>query len=371
LNIAQIRPAFRSRKEHPSSWIRSLTKDLAKRSQVEFRVFTHSRMVRAVRNAYCDGVPFTFIPKYDPERLSAFSRYYAARIQFSRQLKCYAPDVVHGFGTESGYGFMAASGSIPSIVTIQGIVEKLSPFSLLRHAQLTILTALERKTIKSASCLVARTSFSEKWAKRVNPGADVYVIPNAVNPEFFSVRTSCASKCFLFIGNSSRIKAADIAIQALAHCRDQSILLSIIGDGPMQRECSRLASDLGVSDRVEFCGPLTRDQIIHRMSDARGLIITSRMDTSPNVVTEAHAAGLPVIGTRAGGIPDMIANEIDGYIVDVDDFISIAEKMDRLAASRERSTQLGAAGRDKVKWLNDPSRIADLHEQVYHYTARR
>lgn len=69
------------------------------------------------------------------------------------------------------------------------------------------------------------------------------------------------------------------------------------------------------------------------LNRAGAFVIASRMNTSPNALTEAHAIGLPVIGTRAGGIPEMIEEGKDGMLEPVDDADAMADRMQRLLAA--------------------------------------
>jgi glycosyltransferase involved in cell wall biosynthesis len=116
---------------------------------------------------------------------------------------------------------------------------------------------------------------------------------------------------------------------------------------------------------VEFTGALERDQVIARMNQSSVFVIGARMDTSPNVVTEAHAIGLPVVGTRTGGIPEMIDEGRDGFLVDVDDVAVMAERMERLLSRPDEARALGAAGRAKVRRLNDPDAVAAAHAEYF------
>ena len=101
------------------------------------------------------------------------------------------------------------------------------------------------------------------------------------------------------------------------------------------------------------------------MAKSNMLVIGSRMDTSPNVITETHAVGLPVIGTAAGGIPDMIDDGRDGFIVPVDDSEAMALRMEHLLSDPLRCEEMGRAGKKKVRELNDPARIAEKHVDFY------
>jgi glycosyltransferase involved in cell wall biosynthesis len=101
------------------------------------------------------------------------------------------------------------------------------------------------------------------------------------------------------------------------------------------------------------------------MNASTALAIGSRMDTSPNVVSEAHAIGLPVIGTRVGGIPEMIDEGTDGYVVDGDDAQAMGERMDRLLSDPETCRRMGEAGREKVRLLNSPAAVAQAHVDFF------
>jgi hypothetical protein len=82
------------------------------------------------------------------------------------------------------------------------------------------------------------------------------------------------------------------------------------------------------------------------------------MDTSPDVGTETHAVGLPVVGTRAGAIGGMTDPGCDGFPVDVDDTPVMAACLERLRPRPDEARVPGAAGREKVRRLNDPDAAA-------------
>lgn len=366
LPAERLRRRYRSRPEHAAPWVRSLTTALSKRDDVEFHVFTHSRAVSSVQDGEENGVPFTVIPQYEPGRIGCWHYHLPARMQFRAHIRRYSPDLVHGFGTESSYGLIASEQRVPGTVFIQGIQEHLAPYYDQYSRALKVLRQrLELRVVRKVAGLIAETGFAERWGRQVNPQAELAVIPHAVNPEFLMIQSDHSEVRCLCIGTVSRTKAVDVVIRAFAKTANRALRLEVIGSGMLLDEMKQLAAQLGVSDRVSFLGHRSRDEILARMRSARMLAILSRMDTSPNILTEAHAAGLPVIGTRAGGIPDMIDDGRDGFLVDVDDVDRVARKMDLLASDISLARRLGSAGREKVMWLNDPDRIAELHMQFF------
>jgi glycosyltransferase involved in cell wall biosynthesis len=141
--------------------------------------------------------------------------------------------------------------------------------------------------------------------------------------------------------------------------------LVFIGGGPLRHVLEGMAEQWHIRDRVLFLGHVEHDKIIQEMEKSNLLVVGSRMDTSPNVITEAHAVGLPVIGTAAGGIPDMIDDGRDGFIVQTDDSEAMARYMELLLSDPQRCEEMGRAGKKKVRELNDPARIAEKHVDFY------
>ncbi|MHA1927504.1 MAG: glycosyltransferase family 4 protein [Candidatus Thorarchaeota archaeon] len=363
-----MRSIYRERSGHPASWIRSLSTALASREDIDVIVLSHSRAVTKVEEVWNQGVRFVFIPKYEPSRFGSWHFHLPARLQFKEWIDNHNPDIIHGFGTGSAYGLIAVEQSCAGIVSIQGIQKKLAQYQeRFSRIQRGIRSRIESKVISLATGLIAESDFAYGWVKDLIPQADVSIIPHAVNPEFTHTTSDYSRMECLCIGTINRTKSVDTSIRALAIANNKELKLSIIGRGPLIDEMRELAQSYHLENRVIFHGHLDRTSIVKRMSTARMLVILSKMDTSPNVLTEAHAVGLPVIGTRAGGIPDMINNGEDGYLVDVDDYRAVAAKMDLLANRTDLCKELGQKGKEKVKRFNDPDRIAELHVRFYRH----
>ena len=369
LNESRIKKTHRGRPVHPAPWVRSLTTALAKRGDVEFCVFAHSRAVSRVEYGEENGVRFIFIPQYEPGKIGCLHGHFPARIQFRKVLKEYSPDVAHGFGLESAYGLIAAECKVPSVVFIQGIQSEYAPYYDMSALQISLRVKLERQAVNKLDALVAETEYAKKWAHSINPTIRVKVIPHAVNPEFFKVQPSWSSKDCLTVGSLTRRKAVDVSIRAFALLKDKEARLIVIGHGESEQLLRKLATEQGVGERIIFTGHQDRAGITKWMTHARMLIITSRVDTSPNILTEAHAAGLPVVGTRAGGILDMIDEAEDGFLVDIDDHETLTQRVDVLLGDQDQASEMGLKGREKVRWLNDADRIAEEHVELYRQLA--
>ncbi len=369
-----LKVRFRSpekKKQHPAPWVVNLCRELSRRRDIEVEVFTHSRAVARIQKAEKDGVHYTFVPKYEPIRFDPYHGYLPALVQIKPLIRRYEPDIVHGFGTESAYGLLAVGQGRPSVIFIQGILEKLAPFSNSPAINIAIRKYFEQGVLNKADGFIAETEFARRWALSRNEKARVKVIPHAFSADFFSAKPQFKGLRIVCIGGLSRIKGVTIVLRAFhaginrtPHLFNKAELV-FVGKGPLQAVLQDMVQQWHIGDQVSFLGHVEHDKIIQEMEKSNLLVIGSRMDTSPNVITEAHAVGLPVIGTAAGGIPDMIDDGRDGFIVPIDDTEAMAQCMERLLGDPRRCEEMGKVGRKKVRELNDPVRVADTHVDFY------
>jgi glycosyltransferase involved in cell wall biosynthesis len=120
----------------------------------------------------------------------------------------------------------------------------------------------------------------------------------------------------------------------------------VVGDGPLRGELLRLADRLGLRESVRFLG--------HR-ADARALIgrfdvlvVPSLTEGTPLIVLEAMAAGVPVIASAVGGIPDQVRHGGEGLLVPPDDTDALVDALLELLRDPDRARLLGEAGRSRA-----------------------
>ncbi len=338
-----IRPKYRRLGEHAAPWIRSLCRELIEIPGFEVHVFSLTRAVSAVHTVVCEGFPVTFVPHCFPQRFDWLHCFWLNYMQLRPHVRAFRPHLVHAFGLETGNATIAGHLGYLSTGFVQGIVQKYAPF--LEHCSptyLRVLERLERQAVPRMKGFVAETEFARKWVLSIDPLANVVIIPHAVNREFLEQSIPDYEQCrFLTVGSIDSRKGMEPLIKAFARACHPSRRLTIVGDGPLLTTCRELAKSLGVQGRVEFTGAVPREEIIRLMTHSRALVLAARMDTSPNVITEAHSIGLPVLATRAGGIPEMIDEGRDGFLVDVDDLEAMAERIDLMAAAPELCFAMG------------------------------
>ena len=128
------------------------------------------------------------------------------------------------------------------------------------------------------------------------------------------------ARLVLFVGHLVPVKALDVLLRAWSLLsRDPSAgaqaRLVLIGEGPERAALERQARELGLADRVAFLGPQPQPVVADWIAAADLLTLPSHAEGSPNVVVEALASGRPVVASRVGGIPDLVAEGVNGLLV--------------------------------------------------------
>lgn len=351
---------------HPAPWIGGVLPGLARHGEFELRVFVVHRAVTKRCEVERDGVVYEGVPSPVLERFAPHTLFHSKSMAVRSAVRRFRPDLIHAFGMENGSATVALRHGVPVSCFLQGIAERLLPFYGSRSwLQKQVAVRCESEAVRKVRWMIAETEFARAWALGHNPGADVTVIPHPLRREFLKIERRPVPGRIVTVGGLDARKGMDTIVRAFARLEGRDASLAIVGGGPAGDELRRLAVELGVEGRVEFVGVAGTEQVMAELSKAAVYAIGSRMDTSPNVVTEAHAAGLPVVGTRAGGIPEMIEDGVDGYCVDVDDVGAMAERLEVLLADPDRAAEMGLCGREKVRVLNDPDRVSEAQVKFF------
>ncbi|MBI2827569.1 MAG: glycosyltransferase family 4 protein [Planctomycetia bacterium] len=124
--------------------------------------------------------------------------------------------------------------------------------------------------------------------------------------------------------------------------------MTILGEGSQRQELESMVKEIGLQG-VTFTGSVQREQI-PRVYDEHDVILnTSSIDNMPVSLLEGLAAGLTIVSTGPGGIPEMIADGLTGHIVAIDDHEAAAARILELAANPAQVARLSGAGRESVR----------------------
>ena len=151
-----------------------------------------------------------------------------------------------------------------------------------------------------------------------------------------------------WIGRMTAVKRTDDIVLAFQRLVESGVdaCLCLVGDGPDRDSTERLASDLGLMDRCLFLG--YQDDVAPFYAAFDALVLPSANEGTPVSVIEALAGRCPVVATRVGGVPDVVRDSVDGYLVEPGDVDALADRLGRLAADSELARRMGEAGRARV-----------------------
>jgi glycosyltransferase involved in cell wall biosynthesis len=159
------------------------------------------------------------------------------------------------------------------------------------------------------------------------------------------------------------LQAASLVLTVVPHAR-----FLVVGDGPMGEDLQRRAAALGIADSVTFTG--FRADAPQLIAGLQLLAVPSRSDGSPLVVCEAMAAGIPVVASRVGGLPDLVADGRTGLLVRPGEAEDLARAMVSLLLDPTAAEELGTRGRELAA-TRTHSRLVGRMEIIYRSLAER
>ena len=361
---------------HPVPWI-VVQAPLIAASGIELHIVTVSKHVERDDEFTSGGLRFHFLKI--PGIPRAAMAYQIDRRRMTGCLRRIEPAIVHGFGTESSFGYTAVSAPFPSVLMIQGIIARISrargnpgPARAL-GARMSLL--VERLTVRRARHVVCETSFAADFVRELNPRAIVHIIRTPIRDEWFEIvrRLETSAPEILFVGWAVPEKGIDVLLTAFSRVVAEypRAVLHVVGPyrgGYFQRVLMPETARLGLADRVVFHGQQSAAVVAERLSSAALLALPTRMDTAPNVLAEARAAGVPVVASAVGGIPELIDDGVDGVLVPDGSADALASAIMALLRDPAAAAAMGARGRERVRRDHRASvqvpRLLDVYREV-------
>jgi glycosyltransferase involved in cell wall biosynthesis len=130
------------------------------------------------------------------------------------------------------------------------------------------------------------------------PERNIRVIYNPLQDPEINVTRSQSTKEIVFVGRFIAMKNIESLLRAFAKMGDTSYTLLLIGEGPRETALRELVSELGISERVSWSGPLPRKELFTRIIDCAYVVIPSWTDISPNQAYECLSLGIPFLITK-------------------------------------------------------------------------
>lgn len=176
--------------------------------------------------------------------------------------------------------------------------------------------------IKDAAFVVAITDFCSAQLKRWSDPCDwpkIHKVHCTVGDEFFSARTpiSADSNIFVCVGRLSAQKGQLILLDAFKRLIDEGndARLVFVGDGELRKIIEDKIDSNGLQDKVTITGYVSESEVRTHILESRALVMPSFAEGLPMVIMEAFAVGRPVISTYIAGIPELVQDKTNGWLV--------------------------------------------------------
>ena len=167
------------------------------------------------------------------------------------------------------------------------------------------------------------------------------------------------------VGRFAPPKRHDLVLRAFAdvHERFPGSELWFVGDGDDRPAAERLAAELGVQGATRFLG--VREDVPDLLAQAACVVLASDYEGCPLSVIEAMAAGVPVVATSVGGVPEVVRDGVTGILAEPGRPDGLARGLAELLGDEARAVELGRAGRELARERFSREQMAAATAEVY------
>ena len=317
---------------------------------------------------------------------------YDARMEedFKQIIEDFEPDLIHIFGTEFPHTLAAVRAfSRPDkvLIGIQGLCSEIAKVYMAglpkqvqkdvtfrdfirqdsigqQQDKFTRRGENEIKALKDCRNITGRTRFDQEGTAKINPDARYYLMNETMRSEFYTgkwILEDCQEHS-IFLGQGDYpLKGMHFALEAMALLTPKypDIKLYVSGNSILKHDTLKeklklpaygkyllsLIKKHRLEDKVVLLGKLNAQEMKQQFLNSSVFICPSVLENSPNTVAEAQLLGVPVIASRAGGIPDMITHGKDGLLFPTGDVAQMAKQIESLWDRTKDETGLCLAER--------------------------
>jgi glycosyltransferase involved in cell wall biosynthesis len=225
--------------------------------------------------------------------------------------------------------------------------------------------ALIRGLFERAGCVIVPCESMRAWVRATARNAHVKMLPAPVSFEPLA-QDPCRPNLVLFLGHLAADKGIFDLLEAIAALRHDvpDVRLVCAGDGN-RIAVARYAERLGIAEAVKFTGwvgPCGKRALF----ESAAVLAAPAYDAAlPVSLLEAMAAGVPVVASAVGGMPEVIVDGVTGVLIAPGDNASLTRNLRKLLVDRNAGQKLGSAARDSLRLRFSPERALPMLEELY------
>ena len=279
------------------------------------------------------------------------------------------PDIVHSHET---YGLTINNLRIPHVFTVHGFDHANIPAEGRRDigAIRSLLWKLvERYGMAKQTDIVSISPYVRDMIEPLTK-ANIYDIDNPIDERFFQLPEKEKKGRVLCVGWVNERKNTLGSVQAFAHAlangADGTLVIAGQASDPVYMD--KIKAEIrrqGIEEKVEFLGHITHTRLGEELASASIFMLPSLQENAPMAISEAMAAGIPVIASNCCGMPYMVAEEESGYLIEPHDTVQIADRMGRLLRDPELCCRFGRKGREIARKRFHPDVVAEMTTNIY------
>lgn len=211
-----------------------------------------------------------------------------------------------------------------------------------------------RSAIGISSRVIAVSKESARQLAELNGELRISILPNAINTStFLALRRpeeiSSEPVRLLFVGAVGKLKGEKDLLRALQLVKKAGVEVRASLLGYRAESAAEYCRELGITDLIEHLGPVAMDRRLDFYRRADIFVLPTYAEAMPIAVIEAMAAGLPVVATKVGGIPEIMDDEVEGSFVGCGDVKELAERILLLSRDPKKRIEMGKNAQARVR----------------------
>lgn len=280
-------------------------------------------------------------------------------------------DVIHyHFSVPTGLLTFFHTKKVPIAITLHGIdVPNFheDEFPLFQK----VTKPFNKRIIKKANRVIAVSNNLKEKALETFKDKNIDVIYHGVDTKKFykkNVKKKNDKVNFICVCRLVKFKRVDILIEAFKMFVDKANIdahLTIVGTGYMEEELKELTAKLDLNQHVTFSGYVPNEKLVDVLNEADIFVLPSVHDSFGIVFVEAMACGLPCIGARSAGVPEVISENETGFLAKPEDAEDFYKCMEKLAKDKSILKKMGEKAHDLAHNKYNWEVMVDKYEELF------
>ena len=352
-----------------SALVYYFAQEINKHEEIDFHILA---CLKELREAVVRKIGRTTIHYLPSSRLPHLITTFTIRKwKMKKKLKELNPDIVHLQG-QSRHSYPVLNSGFLTILSVHGIMYEEVKYlkkNIFKFIRSYLYKMIEKKCLKNVDYIIASNEYAYQKIKHLAKTNKFYLLKNPVDPIFFNLEREPIKNRLLYAGKIDPRKGLEYLLDAV-FLLSKNIELELHVVGPIVRQDYKkilleLVDEKKMNNFVYFKGLISQEGLFEEFRRCHILVLPSNEETSPMVIEQAMAAGIPVVATKAGGITYLIKDNITGRLVNARDSASIASGILDLIKNPDKCDYLTKNAKEYARLNFDVKKIANEMVIVY------